>query len=271
MSDDVVLYELQDGVATLTLNRPDRRNAWTIAMHKRYWGLLEQCDDDPEVRVVVVTGAGSSFCPGADTDSLQGYTASGEFDPLAATITQPDWYPMTLRKPVIAAINGACAGFGLAVAMMTDVRIAVSGARMTTAFARRGLPALHGVAWLLPRLVGVSRATELILSGRTFTSDEAASIGLVNQLVEPGTALDAARAYAADLVANCSPTSWMNIKQQLLLAGGQTFPEAVEEAAGRELPALSSRDFYEGVFSFVERRPARFAPLGEGHLPRDDQ
>ena len=270
MADDVVLDELRDGIATLTLNRPERRNAWTIAMHKRYWGLLERCDQDPEVRVVVVTGSGTTFCPGADTESLQGYTASGELDPLAATITQPDWYPMTVRKPVIAAINGACAGFGLAVAMMCDVRIAAAGAKMTTAFARRGLPGLHGVAWLLPRLVGASRAAELMLSGRTFTTEEAAAIGLVHQLVLPDQVLPTAHAYAADLVANCSPESWMHMKHQLLLAGQQTFPEAVEDASGREVAALSTRDFHEGVFSFVERRPPSFAPLGEGGKPAGD-
>lgn len=261
MTDDVVRYELDGGIATLTLNRPERRNAWTIAMHKRYWSLLEQCDGDPAVRVIVVTGAGTSFCPGADTESLRGYTETGEYDPLASTITQPDWYPMTVRKPVIAAINGACAGFGLAVAMMCDIRIAASGAKMTTAFARRGLPALHGVAWLLPRLVGTGRATELLLSGRTFSTEEAASFGLVHQVVAPDEVVTVAHAYAADLIANCSPSSWMHMKQQLLLADQQAFPEAVEEAGRRELPALSSPDFHEGVRSFIERRPAVFGSL----------
>ena len=173
---------------------------------------------------------------------------------------------MEVRKPTIAAINGACAGIGLAMTLMCDVRIAAAGARMTTAFARRGLPALHGVASLLPRLVGASRASELLLSGRTFLTDEAAAIGLVHQLVPADEVLATAKAYAADLVANCSPTSWLNIKQQLLLAGRQTFPEAIEEAAGRELPALSTRDFHEGVMSFVERRPAHFEALGVGSL-----
>lgn len=264
MSDDTVLHDRHDGVATLTLNRPERRNAWTIEMQRRYYGLLEQCDSDDNVRVIVVTGSGTSFCPGADTESLQEYTESGEFNPDAATIAQPDWYPMEVRKPMIAAINGACAGFGLVQTLMCDIRFAASGARMTTAFARRGLPALHGIAWLLPRLVGASRATELILSGRTFLTDEAAEIGLVHRLLPQPDVLAEAQAYAADLAANCSPTSWLNMKQQLRLAVHQTFNEALDEALTREHAALSSRDFLEGVTSFVERRSPDFAPLGRG-------
>ena len=267
MSDDVVLYELDAGVATLTLNRPERRNAWTIEMHRRYYALLEQCDRDPDVRAIIVTGSGQTFCPGADTDSLQIYSDTGEYNPLASTITQPDWYPLEVRKPVIAAINGACAGFGLAVALMCDVRIAAAGAKMTTAFARRGLPALHGVAWLLPRLVGASRASELLLSGRTFLADEAAAIGLVHQLVAADEVLPTARRYAADLVQNCSPSSWANMKQQLLLSDHQSYKEAIEEAGARELPSLSTRDFHEGVMSFVERRPPRFEPIDVGNQP----
>ncbi len=264
MSDDVVLYELAGGVATLTLNRPHRHNAWTIAMHRRYYELLEQCESDPAVRAVVVTGAGDSFCPGADTEALQGYTASGDFDPEATTITQPDSFPFHLRKPLIAAVNGRCAGFGLVQALMCDVRFAAAGARLSTAFARRGLPALHGIAWLLPRLVGASRATELILSGRTFVAEEAAAIGLVHQVVPPADVLPTAVAYAADLVAHCSPSSWENMKAQLYRAGAQAFDEAIAEAHEREEQALASVDFLEGVMSFVERRPPAFAPLGAG-------
>jgi enoyl-CoA hydratase/carnithine racemase len=263
-ADDTVLYELADGVATLTLHRPDRHNAWTIDMQRRYYGLLEQCDGDDAVRAIVVTGSGSAFCPGADAGSLQEYTQSGEFNPEAATIAQPDWYPMEVRKPLIAAINGACAGFGLVQTLMCDIRFAAEGAKMSTAFARRGLPALHGIAWLLPRLIGSSRATELILSGRTFLSDEAAAIGLVHRLFPQADVLAEARDYAADLAVNCSPTSWLNMKEQLRLAVHQTFNQALDDAMTREHAALSSRDFLEGVNSFVERRPPAFAPLGAG-------
>ena len=260
-NDDVVLYALEDGVATLTLNRPERRNAWTIHMQKRYYGLLAQCDADPEVRVIVVTGAGDSFCPGADTQALQNYTERGDFDPEADSIEQDDTYPLFVRKPMIAAINGRCAGFGLVQTLMCDVRIAASGANMSTAFARRGLPALHGIAWLLPRLIGRAKATELILSGRAFTTDEAAELGLVNRVVPADEVLTTAVAYATDLAANCSPWSIMNMKEQLLEADRQTFDEACDDAHHREAVALTSDDFNEGVQSFLERRPPSFHPL----------
>lgn len=267
MNQEVVLYELNNGVATLTLNRPERRNAWTVEMQERYFWLLAHCDDDPEVRAIVVTGAGDSFCVGADTEALQVYTKTGDFDPESEKIEQSDTYPMFVNKPMVAAINGRCAGFGLVQTLMCDVRIASSGSNMSTAFARRGLPALHGIAWLLPRLIGTARATELILSGRTFTTDEAGEIGLMHRVVEPASTLQVAQDYAADLAASCSPWSMANMKQQLLASDRQTFVEAVDDAHGREAIALDSNDFKEGVMSFVERRPASFGPLDPTNIP----
>lgn len=269
MAEPLVLREDRDAVAVLTLNRPERRNAWTIPLQRAYYGQLQDCVDDPGVRAIIVTGSGTTFCPGADSDELQVYTETGDFNPDAATIEQPDWYPITVPKPMIAAINGACAGFGLVQTMMCDVRIAVPGARMTTAFARRGLPALHASSYLLPRLIGMSRAAELLVSGRTFTTDEAASFGLVHQLVDADRLLEHARAYAADVAVNCSPASVQNIKNQLRAGSGQSFLETVAEAEELERTALASVDFHEGVMSFVERRAPRFAPLGQGSLPRE--
>lgn len=269
MAEPLVLREDRDAVAVLTLNRPERRNAWTIPLQRAYYGQLQDCVEDPDVRAIIVTGSGTTFCPGADSDELQVYTETGDFNPDAATIEQPDWYPITVPKPMIAAINGACAGFGLVQTMMCDVRIAVPGARMTTAFARRGLPALHASSYLLPRLIGMSRAAELLVSGRTFTTDEAASFGLVHQLVDADRLLEHARAYAADLAVNCSPASVQNIKNQLRASSGQSFLETVAEAEELERTALASVDFHEGVMSFVERRAPRFAPLGQGSLPRN--
>ena len=270
MDEDLVLRSDRNGVAVLTLNRPDRKNSWTIPLQRRYYGRLQECVEDDSVRCIVVTGAGSSFCPGADFLELQTYTRTGDFNPDAATIEQPDWYPITIPKPMVAAINGACAGFGLVQTLMCDVRIAVSGARMSTAFARRGLPALHAASYLLPRLVGVSRATELLVSGRTFLSDEAAQIGLVHQLVPAdGDLLAVAAAYAEDIAASCSPASVAHIKEQLRLSWEQTFLDTVADAEQREHAALSSVDFHEGVQSFVERRAPAFAPYGQGGLPRE--
>ena len=262
--DDLVLRADHGAVTVLTLNRPARRNAWTIGLQRRYYGRLEECVDDPAVRVIVVTGAGTSFCPGADSSELQTYTRTGDFNPEAASIQQPDWYPLAVPKPMVAAINGACAGFGLVQTMMCDVRFAVPGARMTTAFARRGLPALHASSYLLPRLIGMSRATELLVSGRTFTSDEAATFGLVHQLIEADRLMSAVVEYATDLASNCSPRSIATIKGQLRASYSQSFLETVAQAEGLEHAALSSADFREGVMSFVERRPPAFGPLDSG-------
>ncbi len=267
MTDELVLRDDHDGVTVLTLNRPERRNAWTIPLQRKYYGLLQECVDDPSVRAIVVTGAGTSFCPGADSDELKVYSETGDFNPEAATIQQPDWYPITVPKPMIAAINGACAGFGLVQAMMCDVRFAVPGARMTTAFARRGLPALHASSYLLPRLIGMSRAAELLVSGRTFTTDEAAGLGLVHRLVPAPELLDRVLEYAADLAVNCSPESVSTIKAQLRDSYAHGFLDTVEEAERLERTALASVDFQEGVLSFVERRTPTFAPLGKGGLP----
>ena len=258
MTEDLVLYRLEGAVAVLTLNRPERKNAWTIPLQRRYLGLLEQCDHDPAVRAIVVTGAGSTFCPGADTAELTVYTQTGDFNPEMAQIEQPDYYPLLVGKPMIAAINGACAGIGMMQTLMCDVRIAVTGARMTTAFARRGLPALHGSAWLLPRLIGASRATELLLSGRTFSTDEAATLGLIHQIVPAGEALSVALAYAADLAANCSPASIRTMKAQLRAAPDEDVLTSIANGLELERQALASDDFAEGVRSFIERRPPSF-------------
>jgi enoyl-CoA hydratase/carnithine racemase len=265
---ELVLRADHGAVTVLTLNRPERRNAWTVPMQRAYYGLLQDCVEDDVVRCIVVTGSGTTFCPGADTDELQVYTETGDFNPEMAQIHQPDWYPMLVPKPMVAAINGACAGFGLVQTMMCDVRIAVPGARMTTAFARRGLPALHSSSYLLPRLVGMSRATELLVSGRTFSSEEAASIGLVHELVPAEELMERVLAYAADIALNCSPASIVAIKDQLRASYEQSFLDSVHDAETREHSALASVDFYEGVMSFVERRPPAFAPLGQGGQPR---
>jgi len=261
MNDDVVLRRDEGPVAVLTLNRPERRNGWTVGLQRRYLSLLTDCSADPDVRAIVVTGAGTTFCPGADTDEPQVYTDTHEFNPEMHAIEQPDYYPLLVDKPMIAAINGACAGIGLVQAMMCDVRIAAQGARMTTAFARRGLPALHASSWLLPRLIGQGRALELLISGRTFTSEEAATLGLVHHVVETDAVVPSALEYAGDLAANCSPASMRSIKAQVRAAWEQPLLTAIAEGEELERQALASADFEEGVMSFVERRPPLFPAL----------
>lgn len=262
-----VLYELDDsGVATLTLNRPERKNGWTYGMEARYFQLIDQVADDPDVRAIVVTGAGSVFCPGMDFEQLAEVRRSGtvNFDG-----RKPQTHPLTLRKPLIAAINGACAGIGLIQALMCDLRFAALGAKFTTAFARRGLIAEHGVAWLLPRVVGRENAADLLLSSRVVDANEALSLRLVSRVAEGGKVLDTAQAYARDLVENCSPLSLAMIKHQLLLADSQSLEEARMTALPWVKHYTSHPDLKEGMASFTERRPPRFQPLPTAFAPGD--
>jgi len=266
--EDVVLWEEADGVATLTLNRPDRMNAWTGEMEARYFDLLQRAADCPTVRAVVVTGAGRGFCPGADMDILSGGAAgtSGDAGELMATGPgrRPKTFATTIPKIVVAAVNGACAGVGLVQALCCDVRFAAAGAKWTTAFARRGLVAEYGSSWLLPRLVGTSRALDLLASARVFTSEEALELGLVSRVLPAGELLAATQAYAGDLAASCSPASMAVMKEQIYAAWEQTLDEALARANKLMVQSLSGVDFVEGVQSYLGKRPPAFEPLGEG-------
>jgi enoyl-CoA hydratase/carnithine racemase len=258
--NEVVLCDIEEGVAQLTLNRPDRLNAWNGAMERAYFGALEDCGARSDVRAIVVTGAGRGFCAGADMDDLKSIGANGGRE--EQIDRRPQTFPTTIPKPVVAAINGACAGIGLVQALMCDVRFAAADAKFTTAFARRGLVAEHGISWLLPRLVGPARALDLLLSGRVLLGSEAAEIGLVNRAVEGGGVLDEARAYARDLAANCAPSSMAAMKRQVYAALDQDIETALLEANALMAASLAADDFREGVASFVEKRAPEFAPLG---------
>src|SRR5438105_9513371 len=229
---EVVQSRVDDGVAVLTLNRPDRLNAWTAEMEHEYFGLLEQCGGSPDVRVIVVTGAGRGFCAGADMQDLQALGAEGDGagETAQARERRAQTFPLTIPKPIIAAINGACAGIGLVQALMCDIRFAAAGAKLTTAFARRGLVAEHGVSWVLPRLVGPARALDLLLSGRVVLGQEAAELGLVNRAIAPERLLEETLAYARDLAVNCSPASMATIKHQVYADCEHALPDALAAA-----------------------------------------
>jgi len=262
--DDVVLSEVRgDGVALLTLHRPARLNAWTLAMEDRYFDLLLAADADDAVRAIVVTGAGRGFSPGVD---LGGPGSSNHDDPrLYGSISRrPTTLPLTVRKPLIAAINGPVAGVSLVQTLQCDLRFAATGVKMAFAFPRRGLVAEYGVSWLLPRLIGTSRALDLLLSGRVVTSEEALALGLINRIVPAEQLVDEAIAYAADLAANCSPASMAVIKQQIYADWENDLETARVRVAGLMSASLDGPDFREGVASFLEKRRPAFAPLGKG-------
>jgi enoyl-CoA hydratase/carnithine racemase len=259
---DVVLYDVADGVATLTLNRPERNNAWNADLELRYFDLLEQAAADDDARVIVVTGAGKSFCPGADMNVLQGIEGGGGGgDGGGERRIRLQSFTQTIPKPVIGAINGACAGIGLAQTLMMDVRFAAAGAKFTTAFARRGLIAEHGMNWMLPRLIGPAKALDILLSGRVFTSEEALELGLVNKVFPRETLLDETYAYARDLAVNCSPKSMATMKAQVYRHMHMDENDAIREANKLMNRSFSFPDFREGVQSFVEKREPAFEPL----------
>ena len=260
-AEPLVLRDIHSDVLLLTLNRPDRLNAWNDALEDEYFAHLDAAEADPGVRAIVVTGAGRGFCAGADMDDL---SLAGHVDAAARTKRpRPKHRPLSFRKPLIAAINGAAAGLGLVEALFCDVRFAVPSAKLTTAFARRGLIAEYGTAWLLPRIVGVSRALDLLMSARVVTGEEAHRIGLVDFLVEePADLVSSAVAYAQELAAHCSPTSMAIIKSQVYEAIDGDFRAAITRADEDMLASFAGADVREGVSSYLDRRPARFAPLG---------
>jgi enoyl-CoA hydratase/carnithine racemase len=261
---EVVQMSVEDGVATLTLNRPERLNAWTDEMENAYFGLLDQCAASGDVRAIVVTGAGKGFCAGADMHQLQQLSGAADAEGAngrARIQRRPQATPLSVPKPIIAAINGACAGIGLVQALMCDIRFAARAAKFTTAFARRGLVAEHGISWMLPRLVGPARALDLLLSGRVLLGDEAAELGLVNRAVEPEELLDFAVGYARDLARNCSPSSMATMKRQVYTDLQRPLADAVADADRLMLESFAKPDFAEGVASFVESREPTFAPV----------
>jgi enoyl-CoA hydratase/carnithine racemase len=258
-----VQYALDgDGVLTLTLNRPERNNAWNREMEETLHGLLEDASESEDVRVIVLTGAGRAFCPGLDTEDLDRVSRPGQsYD---QTGRRPMVLPALVPKPIVCAINGACAGLGLITALMSDVRFASEDARLTTAFARRGLPAEEAVSWILPRIVGHAIATDLLLSSRVVLGSEAVSLGLVHRAVPGAQLLSAAHAYARDIALHCSPIAVATAKRQIYGDWHRTLAESRSESR-RLLGVLeaASGEFREGVQSFMEKRQALFSGFGE--------
>ncbi len=275
---DLVLLDIDRGVAVVTLNRPEANNGWTTPLEQAYYDRLEECEHNADVKAIVVTGAGRSFCPGADMNNLaaganrknDGTDAPASSSGAIVQVTrtrQPLVYPSRHPKPIIGAINGACAGVGLVQALMMDVRFAAAGAKFTVAFARRGLIAEYGCAWTLPRIVGQSHALDLLMSSRVVLAEEALQMGLVNRVVAKEDLLAQAVDYARDLAINCSPTSMAVMKQQVTRAFEMDLPAAIEEAFGLMNRSLQKPDFKEGVLSFIQKREPSFGPIQPDLLP----
>jgi enoyl-CoA hydratase/carnithine racemase len=266
-----ILFEVADPVATVTLNRPERLNAWTDRMGAEVRHAMARAESDPRVVVIVLTGAGRGFCAGADLDRLKGISegrrGDGALPELAAepgdATMDPSYrgtytYLMSIRKPVVAAVNGPCAGMALPIVLACDLRFASDRAVFTTSFAQRGLVAEWGISWLLPRLVGPGHALDLLFSARKVGAEEALRIGLVNHRVPHDELLGSVRAWAEGVAAHCSPTSLRVMKRQVWEHLSRTLGEAEQEAARLMVESFSRPDFREGVVSFLEKRPPRF-------------
>jgi enoyl-CoA hydratase/carnithine racemase len=278
--DEAVIYEVTaSGVAVLTLNRPDRLNTWGGDIATAFYAGLDRAEEDPAVRVIVLTGRGKAFCAGAQLGVM-----GGKMEAVAESIEKTDegklaslvgdrqpHHLTTLCKPVIAAINGSCVGIGLTQALMCDVRFAAAGAKFAASFSRRGLIAEYGVSWILPRLTGWGVALDLLLSGRTFLADEAADLGLVKEVVPPEQLMKRAMEYAEDIARNCSPASMAIIKRQTY---GDAMREVVQASSRAEAllhESLQRPDVIEGITSFLDKRAPSFPGLSASNgIGKDD-
>lgn len=274
MPNQEILYDVADRVATITLNRPDKLNAWTATMEQEVRSAMYQAEQDANVRVIVLTGAGRGFCAGADMSLLntiaqQGIGArnpehflrnseNGRRENVRPDFQKKYSYFPSLEKPVIAAVNGPAVGLGFIISLYCDLRFASEAARFGTAFAKRGLIAEYGLAWLLPRLIGPANALDMLFSARLVDANEALRMGLVNQVFPQASFMEGVYAYAKELAYNVSPRSMRVIKEQVYNAMFQTLSDAFETAEKEMVQSLQCEDFKEGVAHFLEKRAAAF-------------
>jgi enoyl-CoA hydratase/carnithine racemase len=275
MGYEEIIYEVSDRIATVTLNRPTKLNAWTRVMEKEVRSAMVEAERDDNVRVIILTGAGRGFCAGADMASLDGM-AGGKHSPADIKAMLAELFKDTPRegarvdfqkthsyfpaigKPIIGAINGAAAGLGMVISLYCDLRFASDQAKFSTAFARRGLIAEYGISWMLPRIVGISNALDLLMSARLIDAAEAQRMGLVNRVFPQEQFAAEVRKYAAELASAVSPRSMRVIKSQVYAAQFQTLAEAIDTAGQEMLKSFESSDFKEGVAHYVEKRAPAF-------------
>lgn len=280
--DNEVLYSTRDRVATVTLNRPERMNATNLTLPYSVSKGMRRAATDPGVRVIVLTGAGKAFCAGADRQRLEAGKVGAPrpvyppddpaFFQEISSMLGPDLggefmdvrrysYFMRIGKPIIAALNGAAAGGGMIPALCADIRLAADTMFFTTSFAQRGLIAEHGISWLLPRLVGPSRALEMLMTARRIGAHEAEAMGLVNKVFPHATFRDDVQAYAVAIARTVSPRSLAVMKAQVWKAMAQSFRDALATADVQLELSVKTSDYIEGVSHFLEERAANFPDL----------
>lgn len=266
-----ILYRVEDGVAVVTLNRPHKLNAWRGEMDRDVRAAMRAANDDPAVKVIILTGAGKGFCAGADMNMLQ-TIQSGDAQTSSAVVNshkpwdatanenfqkQYSWFP-AVQKPIMAGINGAAAGLGLIISLYCDIRFAADNAKFTTAFSRRGLVAEHGISWLLPRLIGFANAADLLYSARVITAAEAKDMGLVSRIIPAASFEAEVMAYAKMLATEVSPRSLREMKREIWNAQFQSLGQAIDAANADMPPSFKSEDFKEGIAHFMEKRAPKF-------------
>ncbi len=266
-----ILYEVEDPIATITLNRPEVLNAWTDRMGAEVKHAVAQAENDRDVVAIILTGAGRGFCAGADLKGLQalsdGERSRTSLDELDADPGDPSMgesfratytYFTSVRKPIIAAINGPCAGMAMPISLFCDMRFASERATFTTAFVRRGLIAEWGISWILPRLIGPAHAMDLLLSGRKFDAAEAERLGVVNRVLAHDDLIPFVREYARDLATYSSPASMAIMKREVYQHLTENLGDAHSDAVKLMIESFDRPDFKEGVQSFLEKRPPSF-------------
>ena len=272
---DEIIYETDGSVAVITMNRPETLNALTDLTQAEIRHALDQSERNEAVIGTVLTGAGRGFCSGVDMNALGAMSEAGQrlgdsYANLAADPGNPDddpnfkiglGYLLGLRKPLIAAVNGACAGLGFSYAVFCDLRFVDRHARFVTSFSQRGLIAEHGTSWMLPRLIGPANALDILWTGRRFEGEEAERLGLANRVCEPGECVNDAKAYLRAISETASPKSLMMMKKQVYRHLNLELRAAMAESTTWMDESLAHADFKEGVASFVERRPPKFARI----------